>query len=267
MGGGRQSADGDRLPDLDRVRSARGADDVRTQPGLGELSEPERNLVGAVDALEKNDSVRLNRGLCEPEWMAPARTGERGKLPPVVVDEDSGRGGIMRLGSRKLQTDSQRQSSGGSRLCGGSGKIHDAAICAGGSARRTEWCCRSPRYVSRRPGRIDRRPFENSAGRSFEGMPVDRKCAEVPTGREFRDYRLSDRTAECPVTVCTSRAGSGALPADEELPGSHGMRHRWFQADQRFFRAPGRRQTSAGIQREVERGLSRVRLRGAHGWR
>src|SRR5216683_7180751 len=88
--------------------------------------------------------------------MAPARTGERGKLPPVVVHEDSGGGGIMRLGSRKLQTDSQLQSSGGSRLCGGSGKIHDAAICAGGSTRRTEWRCRSSRHVSRRPGRIYR---------------------------------------------------------------------------------------------------------------
>src|ERR1022692_1952186 len=146
--------------------------------------------------------------------MAAAGTGKRRELPHVVVPENQSRAGFVRMGSGELQTDCERESAGGSGLCGGSWKAYCAAIGAGGASRRSEWSGRGAGDVSVKSGRIHARSLENSAGRGLEGSAFGGKCIEVSAGGKFGEHRLSDWADEGAFGVHAAGAGSGSGAAD-----------------------------------------------------
>jgi putative nucleotidyltransferase with HDIG domain len=146
-----------RLPDFHRFGTAGSADHVRAEPGSGRVPQLERNAFAALDAAAAADSLRFHRGVCEPQRVAAAGTGEWREFPHALVTESSCGRGIVRMGGGKLQTHREWQSAGGGGIRRRSGKAHHAAIGVGGSTRRLERRGRSAGYVPREPRRVHSR--------------------------------------------------------------------------------------------------------------
>ncbi len=179
-------------------------------------------------------------------WLLPELvSGENFRM--LVVAENSRGRRTVRLGGGKLQADRERQSAGGSGIHRRPGKAHDAAIGAGRASRRPERRGRRAGDVSRQSRCFHAGSPANSAGGSIEGRAVGGERAEVSAGGELGDNGLSDWPAECALVVRAPGAGSGTLPAHEDVAGGAGLRHRRLQADQRLVRTPGRRQTAARV--------------------
>ena len=149
-GSGRQR----RLPDLDCVGAARSADHVRAEPGSGRVAEFERDALSAIDAAAADDSLRFDRRIREPQWLAAAGIGEWRKLPHALVAENQSGRRIVRMGRGKLQAHRERKSAGGSGIRCRSGEAHHAAIGAGGASRRSERSGRRAGHVPRQPRRV-----------------------------------------------------------------------------------------------------------------